>query len=315
MKAIGKALILAALLADPVQAAERSVSIDGGQAPLYGALITPDSAEPGPAVLLIGGSGPTDRDGNSRLGPTPNTLRMLADELAAAKVATLRFDKRGVGQSAPALAAEADLRFGVYIDDAVAWARFLAAQPRVTCVVLLGHSEGALIAAMAAQRTPVCGVVSVSGAGRPLGEVLENQLRAQLPPAAIAQVEKVLSALRDGRTVPGVPATDPLFRPSVQPYLISQLAIDPSAELRAAKAPVLILQGDNDLQVSVEDARALAAARPDAQLEILSGVNHVLKPAPADRAGNLAAYTDPTLPLDGRIAPLIARFVASKARP
>ena len=163
---------------------EREVSVDGGKAPLYGSLLTPAVARPGPAVLLIAGSGPTDRDGNSTVPQVkPANLKLIAEGLAAAGVTSLRYDKRAIAKSAPAAVSEADLRFATAVDDAVLFARLLKGQPGVTCVILLGHSEGALVAALAAQRTPTCGVIEVSGMGRPFGVVLREQFAAQnLPP-------------------------------------------------------------------------------------------------------------------------------------
>jgi len=316
-------LVMALVLASAAHAAgtgtrtmEREISVAGGAAPLYGALMTPPGARPGPAVLLIAGSGPTDRDGNSTVaGVKPANLKLIAEGLAAAGVSSLRYDKRGLGPSAAAMTNEADLRFTTYVDDAVAFARVLKAQPNVTCVVLLGHSEGALIAALAAQQVPTCGVIEVSGVGRPLGVVLREQLAAQpLPDAMRAQVETALTDLEHGRETPSVPGLESLFRPKIQPYLISQLTIDPAKALAAVKAPVLILQGDNDLQVQVADARLLHAARPDARLVIVPGMNHILKIAPSDRAGNFATYADPDRPLAPQVMPAILGFVKA-ARP
>jgi alpha-beta hydrolase superfamily lysophospholipase len=295
---------------------EHEVTVDGGVAPLYGSLLTPVGARPGPAVLLIAGSGPTDRDGDSTVpGVKPANLKLIAEGLAAAGVISLRYDKRGMAKSAAAMVRQADLRFTTYVDDAVTFARFLKAQPNVTCVILLGHSEGALIAALAAQKVPTCGVIEVSGVGRPLGVVLREQLAAQPLPATMrTQVETALSDLEHGRETPSVPGLEALFRADIQPYLISQLTIDPAKALSGVKAPVLILQGDNDLQVSVEDARLLAAARPDARLVIAPGANHILKTAPSDRAGNIATYADPNLPLAPAIMPAILAFVKSASR-
>ena len=107
-----------------------------------------------------------------------------------------------------------------------------------------------------------------------------------------------------------------MFRPSVQPYLISWLGIDPATVMERFGGPVLILQGDRDLQVTTADARRLAAGRPkDTRIEILAGLNHVLKPAPADRAGNIAAYTAPGLRPDPRVAMLISAFAGTGATP
>jgi pimeloyl-ACP methyl ester carboxylesterase len=294
---------------------EREITVDGGAAPLYGSLLTPQGARPGPAVLLIAGSGPTDRDGNSTVPQVrPANLKLIAEGLAAAGVTSLRYDKRAIGKSAPAALSEADLRFTTAVDDAVLFARLLKAQPGVTCVILLGHSEGSLIAALAAQKVETCGVIEASGIGRPLGVVLREQLVHTLPPPLMAQADAGLTELEHGRTIASIPGLDALFRPSVQPYLISQLTLDPAKALAAVKAPVLILQGDNDVQVSVQDARLLAAARPDAKLVILPGVSHILKDAPTDRPGNLATYADPGRPLAPGVMPEVLAFVKAAAR-
>jgi uncharacterized protein len=315
-------LMMAVVLASAAHAEERGtstdreVSIDGGMAPLYGTLLTPPDlqgrrARPGPAVLLIAGSGATDRDGNSTIPAVkPANLKLIAESLAAAGVPSLRYDKRGIGKSRAAMGREADLRFTTYVDDAALFARFLKAQPGVTCVILLGHSEGALIAALAAQKVETCGVIEVSGIGRPLGVVMREQFTAQgLPPAVMTQIDIGFTELEHGRQIAAVPGLDAVFRPSIQPYLISQLTIDPAKALAGAKAPVLIVQGDNDVQVTVGDARLLKAARPDARLEIVAGMNHVLKTAPTDRAGNVATYAEPDRPLAPGVMPAILAFV------
>jgi len=317
VSAVAMGLVLArAARAEEAHGMEREVTVDGGAAPLFGSLLTPERARPGPAVLLIAGSGPTDRDGNSPLPAVkPANLKLIAEALAAAGVPSLRYDKRAIAKSAPAALKESDLRFATAVDDAVAFARLLKAQPGVTCVVVLGHSEGALVAALAAQKTPTCGVIEVAGMGRPFGVVLREQFAAQgLPAPVLAQIDAGLSELERGREIPNVPGLETLFRPSVQPYLISQLTIDPAQALAKVEAPALIVQGDNDLQVQVQDARLLAAARPDARLVIVPGMNHVLKDAPTDRAGNIAAYADPTRPLAAGLMPAILGFVAAQAK-
>ena len=100
-----------------------------------------------------------------------------------------------------------------------------------------------------------------------------------------------------------------LFRPSVQPYLISWLPLDPAALVAAYDGRVFIGQGTTDIQVGVPDAQALAAADPEATLKLWDGVNHVLKPAPADRASNIAVYADPDLPLASGVVADVAAFI------
>ncbi len=290
-----------------VSAAEREVVANG----IHGTLTTPDRPSTGAAVLIIAGSGPTDRNGDSIApGMTPGNLKLLAEGLATQGVASLRYDKRGIGASRSAMPSEADIRFDDYVADAVAMAAELKAQPGVSCVALFGHSEGALVAAVAAQSVKPCGVISADGMGRPFRETITDQLKALgLPDETMKQVAAIFSELEAGRTVPAVPPTDPLFRPSVQPYLISLMRHDPAASLKAVPGPVLILQGERDIQVPPDDARRLADARPDAKLVIVPGMSHVLKPAPADRAGNIATYADPMLPLSPEVVPTVAAFV------
>jgi pimeloyl-ACP methyl ester carboxylesterase len=302
--------------ANAAEFSQSTATLSTATGTLYGTLTTP--AKSAAAALILAGSGPTDRDGNSAMGLHPETLKLLAEGLAAQGIIALRTDKRGIGQSAPAIIPEADLRPQNLADDAKAWAAQLKKQTGLPCVWLIGHSEGALIAEIAAQDDPdICGLVLVSGAGRKLGDIIREQLNANPanPPDLKAEANNILSALENGQTVADVPPVlAPLFRPSVQPYMIAELALDPAAMLAATKLPVLILQGDTDLQVSVEDAKSLAAANPGAKLVILPGVNHVLKQAPADRAGNLATYTDPNLPLALGVTDAVASFILAAGR-
>lgn len=310
------ALASVLLLAGAAAAGEQDVSIPGGKAPLYGTLLMPEAPGTVPAVLLLPGSGPTDRDGNAAaLGVTPGTYKLIAEGLAAHGIASLRIDKRGIGESAAAMAGEADLRFDTYVDDAVAWGRFLKAQPHVGCTFILGHSEGALIGALAAAKLPVCGFISVSGTAQKAGDVILRQT-GNAPPAVAAQIRQNVADLEQGKTVADVPPQlMALFRPSVQPYLISWFKVDPQAAIAAVKAPVLVMQGTTDLQVRVEDGKLLAAAHPGSTFILLENTNHVLKTAPADRAANIATYADPALPLAPGVMPALIAFIDRNARP
>jgi pimeloyl-ACP methyl ester carboxylesterase len=302
------ALAAALLTTGPV---ETAVTLPAEPAPLHGTLLAPEGTVRAVAVILPG-SGPTDRDGNSpQFGLSAQPYRLLAQGLADRGIATVRIDKRGIGESAAAGPAEADLRFTAYVDDARAWAAEAAARTGQPCAWLVGHSEGALIALAAADghEDRICGLVLLSGAGRPAGAVLREQL-AGLPEPMKAQAFHALAELEAGRTVSDTPpALAALFRPSVQPYLISWLALDPTALIAAWDGPVMIGQGTTDVQVGVADAEAMAAAQPNARLVLWDGVNHVLKTAPADRAGNLATYTDPTLPLAPGVVEDVAGYI------
>jgi hypothetical protein len=301
-------LILAAALLDPTAT---PVVLPSGPAPLHGTLLTPEGPTRAVAVILPG-SGPTDRDGNSPAGVAASTYRLLAEGLAEQGVATVRIDKRAIGQSAAAMIAEQDLTFQTYVDDARGWAAETARMTGRPCVWLIGHSEGALVAqsAVADGNDSVCGLVLLAGAGRPAGTVLREQFEAGLPEALKAPAFAALDELEAGRQVADPPAAlSALFRPAIQPYLISWAALDPADLIRDYNGPVMIGLGTTDIQVSLADARALSEAQPSARLVLWEGVNHVLKLAPADRAANIAVYGDPTLPLAPGVVEDVASFI------
>jgi len=292
-----------------------SVPVSGGK--LAGTLQLPAGCAPFPVVLIIAGSGATDRDGNGLPALDTDAYKELAAALAGAGFASVRYDKRGVaGSAGVAPLLESDLRFDMYVDDATAWVKKLAADARFSGVVLAGHSEGSLIALRAAQASTVRAIVSLEGPGRPLGEVLRGQLAAQLRGTLLTAANQIIDALEAGKTVDTVPQQlAAVFRASVQPYLISEFQYDPAAEFKKTSTPALIVQGNTDLQVSVDDANLLAAARPDATLLMVDGMNHVLKLASVDLADQQAAYTDPTLPLAPALLDGLLPFVRGVAHP
>ncbi|MEA2338577.1 MAG: uncharacterized protein QOE82_2584 [Thermoanaerobaculia bacterium] len=264
-------------------------------------LLPKDTSKTMPLVLMISGSGPTDRNGNSPMLPGKNnSLRMLADGLASNGIASLRYDKRGVGESAGAMVAEADLRFETYVDDAVAWCEQLRKDKRFSAVIIAGHSEGSLIGMIAAKRCNAEGFISISGAGRAAADILREQLAGKLPPELATQSDAIMKNLEAGKTTEKTPPElAALYRPSVQPYLISWFRYDPAKSIAVLTVPVLIVQGTTDIQVTVDDAKRLAAANPKAKLLLIEGMNHVLKEVPSDRDKQIASYSNPDL----RLAP------------
>ena len=298
---------------------ESAIALNTASGALQGSLLLPAAATPAagrlPVVLVIAGSGPTDRDGNSAVLPGPNhSLKLLAQGLAQGGWASVRYDKRGVAASAAAGPSEADLRFDTYVQDAAAWLRLLRADARFGPVVVLGHSEGSLIALLAASQVAVDGLVSLAGPAAGAATVLRTQLAGKLPPPLAARNEAVLSALERGQTVAEVPPElAALYRPSVQPYLISWFRHKPRQLLAGLVLPVLVLQGSTDIQVGVADAQALQAARAGVEMDVIAGMNHVLKSVPADLPSQLASYSNPALPLTDALMPRLLRFLAPLA--
>ena len=291
---------------------EEDVVLDGE---LYGTLTLPAGDGPADAALIVAGSGPTDRDGNFPGGPN-NSLKLLARDLAEKGVASLRFDKRGTGESVGAAPSEEELRAETFVDDTVGWIALLEERPRIRSIVVVGHSEGGLVGTLAAQKQPVSGIVLLASAGRPAPALIREQLAGNdLPPDTAKRAEEILASLEHGKTVADVPhQLDALYRPSVQPYLISWFKYDPAAELAKLDIPVLILQGTRDLQARPADGDLLARAHEGTTLVTIQDMNHVLKKAPESRAGNMALYADPQTPLADGLSDAIADFIGGAAR-
>ena len=283
---------------------------------VQGTLELPAKAFPVPVVLIISGSGPTDRNGNSPALPgSNNSLKLLASGLAERGVATLRYDKRGIAASARAAGSEQDIRFTHFIDDAKGWIEKLKADPRFSSVAVAGHSEGSLIGMVAAREAGADGFVSLAGAGRRPRAVIVEQLTGQLPEETIAQADTIMGVMEAG-VVPDSsykvpPILYALFRPTVRPYMVSWFQYDPAIEIAQLTVPVMIVQGTTDVQVSQKDADALAASLPPARVVVIEGMNHVLKEAPPGRANQMPAYSDPSIPVVPKLIDDVAEFVKS----
>ncbi len=287
-----------------------TLSTDTGE--IHGTLSVPDNASR-TAVLIIAGSGPTDRNGNSSVtGIATNTYKMLADSLAARGYASLRYDKRGIAASATAGADESQLTFEAYIDDAAAWAEWLAADERFDRVVLAGHSEGGLIALVAAKHSDkVAGVITLAGVGESIDATLRRQLGTQPEPYR-SECMRIIDELKAGRTVSDpMPELAALFRPSVQPFLISQMRYEPATEARTLSQPLLVVQGTTDIQINLNDAIKLSTVNPRTRLAIISEMNHVLKIcASLDQQAQMMTYINDTLPLAPTLVATIADFLS-----
>ena len=305
-------LAAAVVAAAPTAAVDRPVQTGHGAQALHASLLMPGGRVTPAAVLMINGSGPGDRDGNDiKGGQRSQSTKLLAQALAERGVISLRYDKRGNGESAGAGDAAT---FSQTVDEAAGWVRVLARQPGVRCVVALGHSEGALVATLVAHKVRLCGLVLISGASMNLGDLIESQnALARRSPELIARFHAIIQAMRTGGPVGDVPkGYDSLFGPKAEPYTRSEIAIEPTAELAKVKVPVLVVQGDNDLQVSVDDARRLAAAA-GVQPVIIPGATHVLKLAPTkDLRANFMTYVNPNLPLAPGVAGAIGDFVLAR---
>ena len=288
-------------------AQEEIIALETPTGNIEGTLLVP-SKENVPLVLIIAGSGPTDRDGNSG-SLKNNSLKMLAQGLYDNNIASFRFDKRGIAKSAKAMTSEEDLRFEHYIQDVQQWHSLLKDDSRFSSFIILGHSEGSLIGMIASQTVIPDKFISLAGPGVSMQATIRRQLVDQ-PPYVLSMSLPIIEELEKGKTVDSVaPLLNMLFRPSVQPYLISCFKYDPAIEISKVKCPVLIIQGTTDIQIQVEDAKKLAGSNSNSELVIIEGMNHILKEADANRFLNLRTYGDPSLKLKQGLIESITSFI------
>lgn len=281
---------------------EVSIPTNGGI--LKGTIMQPVGKKAHSYVIIIAGSGPTDRDGNSPLGVQSYTYKLLAEALAGAGIASLRYDKRLIAASTTGFALdESVLRFEDYVNDAAVCLKYIKDNEEATALFIAGHSEGSLAGILAAQKTPVQGFISLCGAGENIADILKRQLN-------YAPADLILDTLKNGRLAQAIPANiQAIFRPSVQPYLISWMKYNPATEIARLKIPVLIIGGTTDIQVPPADAVLLHKALPKSQLLIVEGMSHILKDAPADKALNAATYSQPNLPLNNLMVQKVIEFI------
>lgn len=273
---------------------------------IFGTLLIPNRFTSKKVALIIAGSGPTDRDGNNSAMKN-NSLKYLAIGLADNGIASVRFDKRGIAASKAAAKTEASLNFESFINDVRDWTALLRKDKRFSKITVIGHSEGSLIG-MAGGRS-ADKFVSIAGPGQPTAEILKRQLGAQ--PTFVQDIAfPIIDSLQAGHLVKNVnPMLSSLFRPSVQPYLISLFKYDPQLEIAKLKIPVLITQGTNDIQVTTDDAQRLAAAQKNARLVLITNMNHILKVVEGDRLKNMASYNNPDLPVSSELIETISKFI------
>ena len=277
---------------------------------LNGSLYTPSQqSKKLSLVILIAGSGPTDRNGN-QMGLANNSLKLLAEALADNGIAVYSYDKRIFAQMASGKLDEASLSFDNFIDDAKAVIQYFKNQKKYHNITVAGHSEGALIGMVAANGNADA-YISIAGAGRPIDEVLLEQIGKQAP-FLKEEVQKNLETLKSGSTFElKNQMLASLFRASVQPYMISWIKYNPQTEIKKLQIPTLLINGDKDIQVSVQDAQLLQQAKLNAQLHIIQNMNHVFKEIKGDDAENKAAYTNPDLPISIELSSIITTFIRS----
>ena len=279
---------------------------------LKGTLYLPKKTHKLSLLIIQAGSGATDRNGNTLPFIKTNTYKFIAEELAIKGIATLLTDKRGIAASANAMKAESDLRFEDYANDLADWVRVAKNDKRFKKFFLAGHSEGSLVAMLAAQYESVNGYISIAGAGEPIDKIIVWQYQQQMPKTALV-VDSLFDRLKNNLPLDSVPKSlQSIFRPSVLPYITSWIKYDPAIEIAKLTTPVLIIQGATDLQVTIEQSEHLKNAKPKSKYVLIEGMNHILKVATKNREKNFATYNKEKLPLHEDVVKTISKFILHK---
>lgn len=272
-----------------------------------GTLLVPDTEFPPPLAIFIAGSGPTDRNGNQPMMQN-NSLRFLAEELTERDIATFRYDKRIVKLIQNRNVDERKLRFDDFIDDAIAVLNHFKGDERFSKIYIIGHSQGSLIGMVAAQHG-ADGFISIAGAGQEIDDVIVDQLAKQAP-GLTDSARLAFDDLRaNGIALNYDSGLGSIFRAELQPFILSWMQFDPQEEIAKLNMPVLIINGDKDIQVLTDEAEILHQAKPDATLLIIENMNHVLKEVHDMGLENQKSYNIHHLPVVPELVEAIGDFI------
>jgi alpha-beta hydrolase superfamily lysophospholipase len=301
------------LFAQPV---EREVAVECDWAKISATLATTaDGSDT--AIVIVAGSGPTDRNGNSQLNLNTYSYKLLSDGLVGEGYAVLRYDKRAIGRSPIAAEDVANLVLDDFVDDAVTCVEYLRSEGYKR-IFIAGHSEGGLIALIVASRgVEVDGLVLLAAPGYPMDTILRTQLSAQLMPqyaGLMLQADMALRKLKAGQRIANEDIAKELlslFHSSVQPFLISSMQYDPQCLASGVEYPMLVVCGGNDIQVSRDNGEVIAKSAPNAKFVVFESMTHVLKDwASSDRMEQVVSvYVNSQLPLTEGLVSEISQFI------
>lgn len=318
MAAVGSITLAAALPAQSVQLQSApiyaydssTIRTDRDPGDVVGTMLRPKGLARPPFVLFVGGAGPVDRDGNLAGAPfRTDAMKQLAESLAVRGIGSVRYDKRGVGASAKAALPEHQMTFEVFAHDAAAFL-FEIRRRVLAPIIMLGYDEGAFVAALSQRDIAADGYIFIGGPSRGADELLRERIVPGQSPEMVATIDSLIKALRVDSIVDRVPfQLAPIFRPTLQPYLISWMRYHPAAELSRIARPCLLVQGAHDRERSAAEGDTLAKAQPYCLRATIDSMTHTLKRGGSEPEQQEAAWRNPREPLAPGLVKTIADFV------
>lgn len=284
---------------------ESDLTIPVNSIVINGTLLKPTTNNKPPLVIIIPGSGPTDRNGNNPQMKN-NSLKFLAEELALKNIASFRYDKSVLSKENKINVDS--LLFSDFIREAREIIRYFKKSKSYSNIIIAGHSQGSLVGMVASQKN-VDAFISLEGAGRSIDNILVEQIGKQAP-FLKEETIAITSELKKGNTVEEInPLLASVFRKPIQPFMISWIKYNPQEEIKKLKIPILIIQGTKDIQVSELDAKLLHESNPKAQLKNIVNMNHILKEINGEISDNMESYSNPNIPVMEALITTIANFV------
>lgn len=275
---------------------------------VYGTLLQPKEATDD-LIIIIPGSGPTDRNGNQQLTRN-NALRLLAEKLTASGIATFRYDKRVLTLLKKGALEEEKLRFDFFVEDAVAAVNYFKDRNRYKNIYIVGHSQGSLVGMIAAQQSTIAGYISLAGPGQSIDNTIVSQIALQVPELKENALEAFKQLKENGKVKNYSPALASIFRKESQPFMASWMQYTPTEEIKKLQIPVLIINGTNDIQVDTKEAEDLKQAKPDATLVLIKDMNHVLRIIEGtDGLENTKSYNEVKRPISQELTNVIIGFI------
>lgn len=270
-----------------------------------GSLVVPNSGSEQLAII-IGGSGPTDRDGNQNFLKSYN-LKKLAIALADNGIATFRYDKRVVKQI-KTNTNDPNIMFDDFVSDAIDVVNYFHSKKDYKSIYIIGHSQGSLIGMLAAKEH-VDGLISLAGAGQSIDNIIIEQV-GKSAPMFNEDTKRVFDILRSGKTTTDYPpALASVFDSSIQKFMMSWMKFDPAVVIKELNIPILIINGTKDLQVETAEAELLHNANENSELKLIEKMNHVLFIIEGDAQENAKSYNDHTMKISEELVKDIVDFI------
>ena len=300
-KYIALAIIILTLKLNAQNYSESNISINEN---IYGSIVEPKSRSNSSLVIFIGGSGPIDRDGNQSFMKC-DMFKKLAYSLSEKGISSFRYDKRVVTQIRKGKL-DKKITFDDFVSDAIAIIDFF--ESKYNSIVIAGHSQGSLVGLLSIKEG-VSGFISLSGAGRTIDMVIEDQI-SKTAPMLLEDTKKIFKILRSGKITEDFPLPlYSLFNIEIQPFMISWMQYDPKKIIAKILIPSLIINGDNDLQVDEKEAKLLYNSAQNSEILIVKNMNHVLVEIEGDELKNVKSYNNPELKISEILIEKMVEFI------